>query len=329
MSGVRKALITAAGKGTRQYPASTTVQKTMFPLVDRDGVTKPTLQIIAEEAFEGGIEEIAIVVSPGDAESYRQHFRGIAEELLPSFQDKSWAIEESKKVKRLENAIHYITQESQEGYGHAVWCAKDWVGDEPVLLLLGDHVYISSSRHRCAEQIIDAYEEHSLDARDQIVLAVKATDISRVSSYGTLRGTPIEDRERTYRVDHIIEKPTPELARECLVTPGLPPDQFLCFFGMYVITPPVFERLDRHVKEDVRERGEIQLTGALQAVVEERGAIAYEADGHRYDMGIPFGYVETQFALALHSNQREQIIRSLQQILQQSGKEMLARPVGT
>lgn len=322
MKRVRKAIITAAGKGTRQYPASTTVQKEMFPLVDRDGLTKPTLQIIAEEAFDAGIEELAIVVSPGDEVSYRQHFAGISENLLPSFQDKAWAIEQSKKIKRLEAAIHYITQHSQEGYGHAVWCAKDWVGDEPVLLLLGDHVYISDNDRRCARQLIDTFEVHQ-----RLTFGVQPTEISRVKYHGTLRGVPIPGAERTYAIERIIEKPTSEVARECLVTPGLPVDHFLCFFGMYILTPDVFEALDRNVQNNVRERGEIQLSGPLDTVSHECGAVGYEVQGHRYDMGIPFGYVETQIALALHGNQRDAIIASLQQILHQTGEEVLARIV--
>ena len=328
MQRIRKAVITAAGKGTRMYPASTTVQKVMFPLVDRDGLTKPTLQIIAEEAFDAGIEEIAIVVSPGDEEGYRQHFAGIAAGLLPSFKGKAWAIEESEKIQRLEGAISYITQHEQEGYGHAVWCAKDWTGDEPVLLLLGDHVYVSEDERRCAEQVISTYEHHASDRSQPLVRGVKATDVSRVSLYGTLRGLPIAGQDHTYRVDRVLEKPSPEVARESLLTPGMDPDQFLCFFGMYVLTPAVFEMLDRNVRDDIRERGEIQLTGALQAVVERENAIGYEVTGHRYDMGIPFGYVETQIALALHGNQRDAIIHSLQNILRESGDEVLARVVG-
>ncbi len=314
MSRVRKAVITAAGKGTRQYPASTTVQKAMFPLVDRDGLTKPTLQIIAEEAFEAGIEELAIVVSPGDEENYRQHFAGIAEDLLPSFESKTWAIEESKRIQRLETSIHYITQSEQEGYGHAVWCAKEWAGDEPVLLLLGDHVYISENEQRCAAQVMEAYRR-----QQGLVFGVKATPVSQVSRFGTLRGIPFEDNPRIFQIDRMIEKPSPEMARAELVTPGLADDEFLCFFGMYILTPTVFEALDRHVYEDIRERGEIQLTGALGMVMENEGAVGYEVCGYRYDMGIPFGYVETQIALALHGSSRDEILQSLRTLLRRSG----------
>ncbi len=323
MPQVRKAVITAAGKGTRQYPASTTVQKEMFPLVDRDGLTKPTLQIIAEEAFDAGIEELGIVISPGDEESYRQHFAGISEDLLPSFKSKAWAIEQSEKIRRFESAIHYITQPRQEGYGHAVWCAKEWVGNEPVLLLLGDHIYISDNSKRCAQQLIEVYEEEQ-----QMVLGVKPTHIAHVPRLGTLRGEPLAGRKHTYRIEEIIEKPSPEVARSQLVTPGLAQDRFLCFFGMYILTPAVFEALDHHVAGNRREHGEIQLSSALDAVAGKHGAVGYEIRGQRYDMGIPFGYVETQLALALHGSQRDEIIGSLQHILRASGDEVVARIVG-
>src|SRR5437588_713236 len=111
---IRKAVITAAGRGTRQYPASTTVQKEMFPLVDVDGLTKPTIQIIAEEAFAAGIEELCIVTAPGDEEMYRRHFRGLSEDLLPAYQGKEWALRESEQLSRIEKALHFTTQPSPE-----------------------------------------------------------------------------------------------------------------------------------------------------------------------------------------------------------------------
>src|SRR5215831_12865214 len=117
---VRKAIITAAGHGTRQYPASSTVQKEMFPLVDIDGLTKPTIQIIAEEALAAGVEEICIVAAPGDAEMYRQHFRCLSTDLLPAFAGKDWALRESERLARLEGRLHYVIQHAPEGYGHAV-----------------------------------------------------------------------------------------------------------------------------------------------------------------------------------------------------------------
>src|ERR1051325_5019250 len=160
MGKVNKAVITAAGLGTRHYPASATIQKEMFPLVDRDGTTKPTIQIIVEEAVDSGVEEVCIVASPDNVEQFRRHFQGFSEEAAALFRGKAWAIEEAEKLGELSKRITYVLQESAEGYGHAVYCAREFVGDDPFLLLLGDHVYISASKKPCSRQLIDVFSEH-------------------------------------------------------------------------------------------------------------------------------------------------------------------------
>ncbi|MFQ5857295.1 MAG: UTP--glucose-1-phosphate uridylyltransferase [Anaerolineae bacterium] len=316
MSEVRKAVITAAGRGTRQYPASTTVHKEMFPLVDRDGLTKPTIQIIAEEALDSGIDQIAIVVSPGDESSYQNHFSAISEELLPAFRGKEWALQQSQRVAYLQDIITYIPQPSPEGYGHAVWCARDWVGHEPFLLLLGDHVYISHTDKRCARQLIDVYEQFH-----RTTIALRETPENRLHLFGTVAGQPIEPRHAVYRITHIKEKPDIRYAREHLRVPGLAEGMYLCFFGMYILTPRVFDCIEYHIKNDIRERGEIQLTNALEMLRQQEGTYGTETLGERYDMGIPFGYVETQVALALYGINRTEILQSLRRIIKQSSGE--------
>ena len=149
---ISKAVITAAGRGGRQYPASDTVQKAMLPLVDRDGLTKPMLQIIAEEALDSGIEEIAVVSAPGDEAHYRQHFRSYAQSLRSAFAGVAWAEEQARRLGELEARLRFLVQDEPHGYGHAVWCARGFVGDAPCLLLLSDHLYISRSSRRCAQQ---------------------------------------------------------------------------------------------------------------------------------------------------------------------------------
>ncbi len=148
---ISKAVITAAGRGARQYPASDTVQKAMLPLVDRDGLTKPVLQIIAEEAIESGIEEVCVVSAPGDEAIYRQHFRSYAENLRSSFKGVEWAEEQARRLVDLEHRLRFAVQPEPDGYGHAVWCAREFVGGGPFLLLLGDHLYISKEDRRCAQ----------------------------------------------------------------------------------------------------------------------------------------------------------------------------------
>src|SRR6476620_5424646 len=127
---ITKSVITAAGRGARQYPASDTVQKAMQPLVDRDGLTKPVLQIIAEEAIESGIEEIGIVSAPGDEEVYRSHFRNYAANLRSAFKGVDWAEEQARRLIDLEQRLRFAVQAEPDGYGHAVWCAREFVGDQ-------------------------------------------------------------------------------------------------------------------------------------------------------------------------------------------------------
>ena len=310
MAKLRKAVITAAGRGTRLYPASSTVQKEMFPLVDRDGLTKPTIQIIAEEALAAGVEEICIVTSPGDEEQYRRHFQGLSEAMLPAFKDKAWALEQSERLDQLQRMITFIAQPSPEGYGHAVYCAREFVGDEPFLLLLGDHVYISKHRKSCARQVVDVY-----GACGCSVSAVKRTPEDRLHLYGTLTGNKVSSDPEIYEVTKIIEKPTLEQAEAELRVEGLRRNEYLCFFGMQVFTPGIFDCLEYHIKNDIRQRGEIQLTNAQQMLASRERYVAFEAVGERYDMGVPFGFVETQIALALNSPERDRMLASLVTII--------------
>ncbi|HUY79977.1 MAG TPA: sugar phosphate nucleotidyltransferase [Ktedonobacterales bacterium] len=305
---VRKAVITAAGRGTRQYPASTTVQKEMFPLVDVDGLTKPTIQIIAEEAFAAGIEEICIVTTPGDDETYRRHFRGLTDDLLPAFRGKAWALDESAQLARMQRALSYVAQPSPEGYGNAVYCAREWVGDEPFLLLLGDHVYLSRDPNgrRCARQLVETFAQTG-----QTVSAVKRTPERQLHLFGAVRGEPLPELPNLYTVTAMIEKPAIERARRELRTPGLRPDEYLCFFGMSVFTPAIFDCLGYLIAHDLRERGEFQLTSAQALLANRAPYLAFEAQGDRYDMGVPAGLVETQLALALHSPLRDEVIAAM------------------
>jgi len=322
---VRKAVITAAGRGTRQYPASTTVQKEMFPLVDVDGLTKPTVQIIAEEALDTGIEQICIVTAPGDEEMYRRHFRGLSEDLLPSYQGKDWALRESEQLSRLDRALSYAIQTSPEGYGHAVYSAREWVGDEPFLLLLGDHVYVSSDarRRRCASQVVEVFERTG-----QTVSSVKRTPERLLHLFGTVRGEPLEGQgqvqDDVYRVTAMVEKPSPERAERELRTPGLRSGEYLCFFGMHVFTPAIFDCLRYNIEHDLREKGEFQLTSAQERLSRLEPYLAFEARGERYDMGVPFGLAETQLALALNSPMREEMIASVIRILAEQGRGAMA-----
>jgi UTP--glucose-1-phosphate uridylyltransferase len=312
MAKVRKAVITAAGRGTRQYPASTAVQKEMFPLVDRDGLTKPVIQIIGEEAIDSGIEEICIITQPGDEAQYRDYFRRLDDEMVKSFRGKNWAILESEKLGAFGERLHFAEQHTPEGFGHAVYQAREFVGNEPFLLLLGDHVYISDTKDRCARQLIRIFEQYMLDA----VTGVQPTMERMLHQFGTIRGAPIEPERGIYKAELIVEKPSIETARERLATPGLPAGNYLSHFGMHVFSPRIFDSLEYLIQNNIRERGEIQLTAAqehLRQHCEKYWAVMTQ--GQRYDTGIPYGLMETQLALALNGIHRTEICEAIARIL--------------
>jgi UTP--glucose-1-phosphate uridylyltransferase len=303
---ILKAVITAAGRGARQYPASDTVQKAMLPLVDRDGLTKPVLQIIAEEALESGIEEVCVVSAPGDENVYRAHFRNYAANLRSTYKGLDWAEEQARRVAELEQRLHFAVQPEPEGYGHAVWCARSFVAGTPFLLLLGDHLYLSAEPRRCARQLIElASAEHCA------VSAVQSTREHLIHQYGTLTGRRLPEHPDIYTIDEIIEKPNPTLAELRLHVPGLRAGHYLCFFGMHVLPAVVFDLLDELVREGTRELGQIQLTTALNALARKERYLALETRGARFNLGVKFGIVEAQIALALGGVDREQILALL------------------
>jgi UTP--glucose-1-phosphate uridylyltransferase len=303
---ISKAVITAAGRGARQYPASDTVHKAMLPLVDRDGLTKPVLQIIAEEALESGIEEICVVTAPGDEAVYRDHFRNYAANLRSTHKGVDWAEEQALRFLDLDQRMVFAVQPEPEGYGHAVWCARAFVRDQPFLLLLCDHLYISSEARRCARQVIEVAA-----AENCAVSAVQATREHLIHQYGTLTGRRMPQHHEVYTIDEIVEKPNPTLAELRLHVPGLRVGHYLCFFGIHVLTPIVFDLLDGLVRENVRELGQIQLTTALNALARRDRYLALETRGTRINLGVKYGVVEAQIALALGGVDRELILAQL------------------
>jgi UTP--glucose-1-phosphate uridylyltransferase len=313
MSKVRKAVITAAGRGTRQYPASSAVQKEMFPLVDRDGLTKPVVQIIGEEAIDAGIEEICIITQPGEEKQYRDYFRRMSDETVRAFRGKDWAILASEKLGAFGERLHFAEQHTPDGFGHAVYQAREFVGDDPFLLLLGDHVYISDdSRERCARQLIKVYEQYMLDA----VTGVQPTLEKLLYLFGVIGGTPIDASKGLYRANLIVEKPSIDLAREKLVTPGLPAGNYLAHFGMWVFGPGIFDSIEYLIKNNLREKGEIQLTAAQEHFRQQTDKYwVAVTKGQRYDTGIPYGLMETQLALALNGIHRTDICEAIARIL--------------
>lgn len=289
------------------YPATTTIQKEMLPIMDTDGICKPAIQIIIEEALDSGIEEVCLVVNPHNRHQIEQHFAPLPPEELKVFKGKDWALLQSARIQQIAARLTFVVQETPEGYGHAVWCARHFTGDEPFLVMLGDHIYTSGEDKRCARQILDIHEKYGGS-----VSAVQQTPTELLHLFGTVCGERIAERPPVYRVEAIYEKPTPEYAEAHLQQAGLLHGMYLCFFGMHVMTPAVMDCLQYAIDHDVREKGEFQFTSA-QEKVRESGEVylAFEAVGDRHDTGIPFGYAQTQAALALNSIYKEQMLAAL------------------
>lgn len=307
MSKVKKAVITAAGRGTRMYPATTTIQKEMLPVMDTDGICKPSIQLIIEEALDSGIEEVCLVVNPHNRAQIEQHFKPLSDPEVRLFKGKDWALLQMARIQHIASRLTLVVQDTPEGYGHAVWCARNFVGGEPFLLMLGDHIYTTSAEKRCAQQILDVYEQYETS-----VSAVQQTPTELLHLFGTVTGDRIAENPATYDVHAIFEKPAPEYALAHLQQAGLLYGMYLCFFGMHILTPQIFERLQYAIDHDLREKGEFQFTAAQESL-RASGAkyLAFEAIGDRHDIGIPFGYAQTQAALALNSVYKEQMLAAL------------------
>jgi len=313
---VTKAVITAAARGVRLYPAVDSVQYAMFPLVDRDGIAKPVIQIIAEEALDSGIEDVCIVCTPGDEAQYLHHFRVLRESLL-AFSGIAWAQQQAERLDTLLNCLHFAVQTEPLGYGHAVSCAREFTAGAPFLLLLGDHLYLSTRRgQRCAEQLL-AFAQQEACA----VSAVRATHESLIGNYGTLTGQHAANQPGVYRIERLLEKPSVSIAELSLMTPGLRAGFYLCFFGMHVLTPSIFEQLD--VLMAASPVGDIALTPALQALAERERYLALELSGVRYDIGRKFGMLRAQIPFALAGDDREAMLTTLVELMAETQQAQL------
>lgn len=291
---VRKAVIPIAGRGTRQLPATWAIPKAMMPLVDRDGLAKPIIHLLAAEAFSAGVEEIAVVVSPGQEESIRQYFRSFDADLLEALSDRPHLLAVSDDLAIWGERITCIEQPTPEGFGHAVWCAKDWVGDEPFVLMLGDYLFVSNRPQTCTQQLVEVFERHAPLAVSGMFLC----DAETLPRVGVMRGKQVPSAEGLYLVESIVEKPSPERARTELVTPGLPENRWLAHFGNHVFDAEIMRQLDEMVANDEREHGEIQMTASQERLRANFDRyLAYVIDGRAYDAGIPEGWVEAQRAL--------------------------------
>jgi UTP--glucose-1-phosphate uridylyltransferase len=301
---IRKAVITAAGRGVRLYPAADSVQKAMLPFIDRDGLNKPAIQIIAEEALDSGIEEVCVVCAPGDEQRYRDGFEMLRRNLTEAHRGTEWAGKQAERIANLLRRLHFAVQAEAGGYGDAVAQARVFTGGEPFLLLLGDHLYVSNlSGKRCAEQLIEVAIRESC-----AVSAVHATREHLVGYYGTVGGVRVPGSQGLYQVERILEKPSLSQAEVEVQVAGLRAGHYLCFFGMHVLTPAIFEILAGDAAAADAPGGQLQLTPALERLARSEKLLALEVAGTRQDLGHRFGIMQTQIALALNGRDRDEAL---------------------
>lgn len=290
MAKVKKAIIPAAGLGTRFLPATKAMPKEMLPIVD-----KPTIQYIIEEAIESGIEDIIIVTGKGKR-AIEDHFDNNFELEENLVQKEKYDL--LKKVKQPAKVdIHYIRQKDPKGLGHAVWCARKFIGNEPFAVLLGDDIVQAETPG--LKQLINQFDE-----TQRSVVGVQQVADEETDRYGIVDPSTKEDRR--YKVDHFVEKPKL----------GTAPSN-LAIMGRYVLTPEIFTFLD---KQEIGAGGEIQLTDAIQMLNEIQEVYAYDFEGERHDVGEKFGFVKTTLEFALQNEEiGEDVLELIQHLAAQQG----------
>lgn len=285
---IRKAIIPAAGLGTRFLPATKAMPKEMLPIVD-----KPAIQYIVEEAVHSGIEDIIIVTGKGKR-SIEDHF-DCAPELEQNLFDRGQhdLLKEVREISKMAN-IHYIRQGEPKGLGHAIWSARKFIGNEPFAVLLGDDIV--EADQPCIGQLIDKYNRYNAT-----IIGIQEVSEDNVSRYGIIDGAMIT--ENVYRVNYLIEKPTIEEA----------PSR-MAIMGRYILTPKIFEILEN---QELGKNEEIQLTDAIKKLEEVEVVYAYEFVGKRYDIGEKLGYIKTSIEFALRrEGLRSELLSYLNKIVE-------------
>lgn len=284
---IRKAIIPAAGLGTRFLPATKAQPKEMLPIVD-----KPTIQYIIEEAIASGIEEI-LIITGRNKKCIEDHFdKSVELEMELKKNNKNELLEVVQDISEMVD-IHYIRQKEPKGLGHAIRCAKTFVGDEPFAILLGDDIVYNEEKP-CLKQLIDCYNEYKTS-----ILGVQTVDRENVSKYGIVDGITIEDR--VSKVKGLVEKPSVEEA-----------PSNTAILGRYIVTPKIFDILDN---TKPGKGNEIQLTDALMQLLKEEAMYAYNFEGRRYDVGDKLGFLEATVEYALRKPEiRDDFINYLRSI---------------
>jgi UTP--glucose-1-phosphate uridylyltransferase len=273
---VKKAVITAAARSQRALPLQT--------LIDGEGNSRPLLRILIEQSLAAGAEEIAVVVWPGDESSYAQAAGPYA------------------------SSVRFIPQAEPRGYGHAIHCARSFTNSDPFLHMVGDHLYVSTTPKPSAERLVELAQNERCS-----VSGVQRTRESLLFQYGTVGGRRVPPRSDLYRVDTVIEKPTPTEAEQRLLIPGIRTGHYLCFFGIHVLTPAVMDILDRRLAE--ASGTPVTLVDALAELASQEQYLAVEDQGRRYDLGAPYGLLIAQLALALSGRDRSEVLSQMIELL--------------
>ena len=273
---VRKAVITAAGKQQRSLPVQT--------LLDQEGKERSVLSLVVREVLAAGVSDIYIVVWPGDEDAYA-------------------------KVLGDDGAqVTFIAQQEARGYAHAVYSAREFVGEEPFLHCVGDHIYIGGDGGGSARHLVTTAKLEECS-----VSAVQVTRENLLPFYGTVGARLVPGKPGLYRVDAVIEKPTPTQAEERLIVPGLRSGQYLCFYGMHVLTPTIFGILGEMLAES--QGGRVSLSAALDHLAQREKYLAMIQTGRRFDVGVRYGLLTAQLALALSGKDREYVLSELVNLL--------------
>ena len=281
---ITKAVITAARRTQRNLP--------LQMIIDRDGVEKSVLRILVEEVIDAGVDEICMIVHPGDEAAY------------------------AATVGEHAGRLHFVQQTEQLGYAHAVHCAREFVGRDTFLHLVGDHLYVHPSGGRCAAHVVEVARAH-----DCSVSAVQATRETLLPYFGTVGGHRLAGQTGLYQVETVIEKPTPTEAEQRLVASGLRSGHYLCFFGIHVLTATVMDILDRLFAppdapgSDPRPHVGLSLSAALNLLAQREQYLALEQRGMRLDIGVKYGLLTAQIALALNGRDRDEMLTRLLELL--------------
>jgi UTP--glucose-1-phosphate uridylyltransferase len=270
------AVITAAAPSQRALPLQT--------LIDRDGEEKPVLGILVEQVLHAGIQEICVVVVPGAEAAY------------------------SQAVGKHSGHVRFVPQEEPRGYGHAVWCAREFTGREAFLHLVGDHLYVPGDGTEPAERLLEIAR-----AEECSVSAVQTTREGLLPNFGAIGGRRVPGRTGLYRVETVLEKPTPTEAEQKLTVPGVRAGYYLCFFGMHVLTPGVMDILGSRLA--AANGGGASLSGALAELARHEQYLALEEPHRRYDIGARYGLLTAQLALALNGRDRSEVLAQVVELL--------------